>query len=455
MKLTLEVTRDLTRKTCASLVCLSALLGLAMVPTTVSAADGTSVGKTARKAAPFFLKDGDRVVFYGDSITDQRLYTTYIESYCRSRFPKKNLTFIHSGWGGDRVTGGGGGPIDLRLKRDVLVYKPTVVTICLGMNDASYRAFDQNIYNTYVKGYRHIIETLQKELPGVRITLLTAPAYDDVTRTAGFPGGYNSTLVTYGEAVRQLGAEYGLPVADTNAPLIAALNRAQTADAPVAAKIIPDRVHPLQGGHLVMAAAVLKAWNAPATVADIEIDAATGKVVKQDNSKISGLKVQGDAISFTHLDGALPWPFDRDPERNPDTKLTLAVTDIEAHFNRYLLKVTGLKAARYQVKVDGKAVGILDASALAEGINLATVPGLPTNQQAALVLGLVRKHNDIHFRRWRQVQLANKRNGLDDVPADVQQQLDGLDAEEANTLKELTPVLQPTPHRVELIPSPS
>ena len=25
----------------------------------------------------FFVKDGDRVVFYGDSITDQRLYTTF------------------------------------------------------------------------------------------------------------------------------------------------------------------------------------------------------------------------------------------------------------------------------------------------------------------------------------------------------------------------------------------
>jgi hypothetical protein len=25
----------------------------------------------------FYLKDGDRVVFYGDSITDQRLYTTF------------------------------------------------------------------------------------------------------------------------------------------------------------------------------------------------------------------------------------------------------------------------------------------------------------------------------------------------------------------------------------------
>ena len=96
--------------------------------------------------ADFYLKDGDRVVFYGDSITDQRLYTTFTESYVLTRFPRMKVSFVHSGWGGDRVTGGGGGPIDVRLQRDVLTYKPTVLTIMLGMNDGRYRAFDPDIF---------------------------------------------------------------------------------------------------------------------------------------------------------------------------------------------------------------------------------------------------------------------------------------------------------------------
>jgi hypothetical protein len=36
-------------------------------------------------AQQFHLKDGDRVVFYGDSITDQRLYTTFVETYALTR----------------------------------------------------------------------------------------------------------------------------------------------------------------------------------------------------------------------------------------------------------------------------------------------------------------------------------------------------------------------------------
>ena len=57
----------------------------------------------SRADSPFYLKDGDRVVFYGDSITDQRLYTTFVETYAVTRFPRLNLSFVHSGWGGDRV----------------------------------------------------------------------------------------------------------------------------------------------------------------------------------------------------------------------------------------------------------------------------------------------------------------------------------------------------------------
>ena len=66
---------------------------------------GTIRGVTAA-AKPFFLKNGDRICFYGDSITEQRFYTTDVELYVRTRFPKLHVRFVNSGVGGDRVSAG-------------------------------------------------------------------------------------------------------------------------------------------------------------------------------------------------------------------------------------------------------------------------------------------------------------------------------------------------------------
>src|SRR5580698_1817993 len=60
------------------------------------------VGFAARVVATdFFIHDGDRVVFLGDSITQQKLYTTYIEAYALTRYPQWKLSFRNTGWGGD------------------------------------------------------------------------------------------------------------------------------------------------------------------------------------------------------------------------------------------------------------------------------------------------------------------------------------------------------------------
>ena len=148
----------------------------------------------------FAVKDGDTVVFYGDSITDQRLYTTFAETYVVTRFPQLHIKFVHSGWGGDKVSGGGGGPIDLRLKRDVFAYQPSVMTIMLGMNDGRYRAFDDAIYKEFTDGYEHIIQSVKADLPNIRITVIDPSPYDDVTRAPNFPGGYNAVLIRYGHS---------------------------------------------------------------------------------------------------------------------------------------------------------------------------------------------------------------------------------------------------------------
>ena len=395
----------------------------------------------------FALKDGDRVVFYGDSITDQRLYTTFAETYVLTRFPKLNVSFVHSGWGGDRVTGGGGGPVDLRLRRDVIAYKPTVMTVMLGMNDGSYRAFDEKIFDTYAKGYQHIIDSVKAALPGIRITVIQPSPFDDVTQPPRFEGGYNAVLARYSQFVKELAGREKLTVADLNSPVVAALEKAKSTDAELAMKIIPDRVHPGPGGHLLMAAELLKSWQAPALVSAVEIDARSKKVAETKKSSVSEMNA-GDSVSWTQLDEALPMPVDLN---DPVVALAVKSSDFLQALNQQTLKVTGLGAANFELKIDDEALGSFTKEELAEGINLATLP-TPMAKQAAEVHKLTLQHNSIHFQRWRQIQVPLADSKSPKVQKAVEDLMTALDEEEATVVKEQRTAAQPRRHQFQLAP---
>jgi len=402
---------------------------------------------TALPQNRFLLKDGDRVVFYGDSITDQRLYTTFIETYVVTRFPRLKVWFVHSGVGGDRVTGGWAGPIDVRLPRDVIAYKPTVMTIMLGMNDASYRGWDDAIFKTYSTGYQHIIDTMKRALPGIRITVLQPSPYVDVTRPPNIDDGYNAVLIRYGQFVKELGQREHLLVADLNAPAVSMLERAKAADAELAKKIIEDRIHPGPGGHLIMAEALLKAWNAPATVAWVEIDAASGRVARAENAKVTTLQA-GPSLSWVEADDALPLPLPLPLDKDfPDVGLAVRSSDFVQALDQEPLKVTSLTAARYTLKIDGEKVGDFTKEQLAQGINLA-LESTPMMKQASRVHDLTLKHNDIHFARWRDVQIT-----LQDYKFGGEQgAVDALDNLEEQIVQEQRATAQPKPRHYELLP---
>jgi lysophospholipase L1-like esterase len=393
---------------------------------------------------PFYLKDGDRVVFYGDSITDQRLYTTFTETFVVTRFPKLKVTFVHSGWGGDRVKGGSGGPVDVRLRRDVFAYKPTVMTIMLGMNDGSYRAFDQGIFDTYANGCRHIVQSVKSAFPKIRITAIEPSPYDDVTRPPQFEGGYNAVLVRYGQFIAELAKSEGLNVADLNTPVVAALKTAQDTDPKLAGEIIRDRVHPGPGGHLLMAEALLKSWNAPAVVTAVVIDAAARRVEKSEGTEVSMLDARAGGIAWTQKDAALPMPFD---SRNGIVQLSVRSSDFLTALNQEPLTVTGLKASQYVLKIDGERVGVFTGAQLAAGVNLAALP-TPMAAQAMRVHELTLDHNNVHFARWRQVQVPLQ----DFYLSSAQGALAALDNLESELVARQRAVAKPMPRRYELTP---
>jgi lysophospholipase L1-like esterase len=397
---------------------------------------------------PFYLKENDRVLFYGDSITDQRLYTTFTETFVVTRFPKLHVDFVHSGWGGDRVSGGGGGGIDLRLQRDVFAYKPTVMTIMLGMNDGSYRALDERIFEKYRSGYEHIVDSLKEHAPGLRLTLIEPSPYDDVNQAPSFEGGYNKVLIRYGEFVKELAQRDHQNVADLNTGVVAALEKAKATDPEQARKIIPDRVHPGAAGHLLMAGELLKAWNAPRGVTSVEIDGAEKRVRRSEATKVSDLKASAGTLSWAQLDEALPMAVDL---KDPVVGLALKSSDFVEALDQEVLKVTGLPEAKYKLNIDGATIGEFTGEQLAQGINLATLP-TPMLEQAREVHRLTLDHNNIHFSRWRQIQVPMANFKSDGVQTATKNLMSALDEEEAAVVHKQRAAAQPVERHYELSP---
>ena len=97
-------------------------------------------------AQSFYLHDGDRITFYGDSITAQRFYTRDVQDFIATRYPGLKVDFHNAGVPGDKVSGGYTGDAATRVSRDVKPWDPTVITVMLGMNDGGYVPPDPKIF---------------------------------------------------------------------------------------------------------------------------------------------------------------------------------------------------------------------------------------------------------------------------------------------------------------------
>jgi lysophospholipase L1-like esterase len=411
---------------------------------------------SAQQPDRFYLHPDDKVIFYGDSITDQRLYTAIVETFVATRYPSLHVSFINSGWGGDAVSGGGGGTIDTRLSRDVLAFKPTVVTVMLGMNDGGYHAATAASDEKYTAGYRHIIETLQKELPGVRITAIKPSPYDNVTRTyaAGGLGNfeYNEVMRGYGMWIDNYAKTAHFDVADGNAGIVSMLRRAYEVDPEASKTIVNDRVHPGFAGHIVLASELLKAWNARSQVSEVIVDAskAQPKLSSEEHSHVTELK-GGASIRWTALDDALPLPVAQwqDMWGGGPVALVLKSSDVTRELNQQTLKVTGLHPGMYSLKIDEAVIGSFNADQLAQGINMALLK-TPASDQAYKVYQLVSSQEEIHYDWWRNIEVPY----TDDKVAETSDAIHALQKLEGALEDKVHKTAQPIAHNFELTPIP-
>ncbi|NQU42911.1 SGNH/GDSL hydrolase family protein [bacterium] len=331
------------------------------------------------------FQEDDVVCFLGDSITHSRRYHSYIQLFYATRFPRRPVRVVNCGISGDTAEGGSS-----RLAWDVLVHKPTVTAIMFGMNDVGRGLYGpgktgepwdsqrRHRLEAYEKNMRRIADDLRQAKSG--IVFITPSIYDQTARLETTPEiGINDALASCTAVARRLAVEYDAAVVDFH-DFMSILNEKHQKDDPAFTIIGPDRVHPGDPGHLVMAWRFLKAQEVPRFVSRTILDAGEGRVFEGEGVAISNLQRIEGGLTFDSLEEALPFIV-------PETaRPALDLVPFQDDLNRETLVVRGLDPGQYEIRIDDEGVAEASGADLGEGIDLADNPRTPMYRQALDVL---------------------------------------------------------------------
>ncbi|SHF49039.1 Lysophospholipase L1 [Caldanaerobius fijiensis DSM 17918] len=205
------------------------------------------------------LKDGELVLFQGDSITDAGRnrndindlglgYPMFIASWFSALYPDKNVRFINRGISGDRVRN-----LKARWQEDCLDLKPDWISILIGINDC-WRRYDSNdptSVEAFESDYRYILDQVKEKL-NAKIILcepFVLPTPEDRVQ-------WREDLDPKIHVVRKLAREYGAIFIPLDGIMAQACARKEPAF------WAADGVHPTPAGHALIAQAWLKAVGA-------------------------------------------------------------------------------------------------------------------------------------------------------------------------------------------------
>ncbi|MBI1368276.1 MAG: hypothetical protein GC162_06445 [Planctomycetes bacterium] len=349
---------------------------------------------------------GDTIVFLGDSITHQCLYTQYVEDYFYTRYPAMRVHFYNSGVSGDIAADA--------LKRfdiDVAELHPKYVTILLGMNDASYRDWDKGTFDRYEHDMTEVLDRISK-LGATAIAM--KPTMHDFRAWQIRPTGqwklpkdehdakmYNAVLSYYGAWLQQASMDRGLGVVDLSSPLSQYTLEARRTDANFT--MIPDSVHPDPNGHAIMAFELLQTMHPDRAVSRLTA------ICRDGTWQIKGgdvTDVSGDAsrLKFTFTAKALPWVLPSEASRG------FAMTHAGHKMSNERLSVVGLAPGKYKLTIDGVEIGTYTNVMLGGKVELENNDKTPQYQQALAVAMLNKERNDkaVHPMRDRFGQLKGQ-----------------------------------------------
>jgi lysophospholipase L1-like esterase len=349
------------------------------------------------------LKDGDRIVFFGDSITQGGFYIDHIEAFLLCRFPEVSFQVFNRGISSETISGTSEPDHEPRrpwaherFERDITSLKPSVLICCFGMNDGNYHPFEWPRFEAYQKGVRRLMSRAEDEAGVRELILMTPPPFDayqrknsDPTATSygyKFPAlDYDETLATYSEWLLSL-ADHELPlrsVIDLHGPLNE--HMAARRERAVSFTIAPDAVHPNATGHWLMALQFLRQT-------DWITDGQRGHVLLQP------LTAQGGNESIS-----LPLfpPIDPDVEAASIELETNCLGDLDSDLLMWPSAQQLDPQARWTVLLDDTPIGEVTSAELGAGVAVPRQAGLAVVDRGQRLLMAVRERRQLEYWQFR------------------------------------------------------
>jgi len=217
-----------------------------LTPLACSANDGPSgIDALTGKDSP--LKEGDRIAFLGDSITQGGVkpngYVWLIEEALKAKQPDKKVELIKAGISGNKVP-----DLQRRLEKDVTSKKPTIVFIYIGINDVWHWNNNRGTKKEdFESGLNDIIKRIQD---AGAIVVLATPTV--IGEKHDGTNKMDAMLEEYAAISRKVAKEQGLVLCDLRKAFIDAL-KVQNKDNKDRGILTGDTVHLNNAGNKLVA----------------------------------------------------------------------------------------------------------------------------------------------------------------------------------------------------------
>jgi lysophospholipase L1-like esterase len=329
--------------------------------------DGEAFAKFQPLKAPAYttllLKQDDRLAIIGDSITEQKMYSRIIETYVTVCLPELKITARQYGWSGETAEG-----FKRRMVNDCLRFKPTVATLCYGMNDHRYKPYEEGTAKWYRENYGAVAKGLKEA--GARVVIGSPgpvgkmPSW--VKTATGTVEDLNLNLCAFRNLDIELAKELDVRFADVFWPMYTGFWAAKAKygkDYEVAGN---DGVHPDWSGHLLMAYAFLRGLGCDGDIGTITVDLAGGKATASTGHTVQGVADGAVTVVSTRY----PFCATGVADKHNSIRSGMTLVPFNQQLNRLVLVAKGGSAASYAVTWGGES-RTYTKEQLAAGVNLA------------------------------------------------------------------------------------